>query len=203
MKTVKRSNLLVVVVMLAALAIPAVSYAQVDAGSSLGARIFEMEITGALQQIGNGFMVVNAQSIRLGAGTEVKGPLSVGDVVKVHVRVEADGSLVAREVELARDRADDNANDAINGNGNANANDNLNDNANDSLNDNSNGNDDDSLNDNSNDNDDDSLNDNSNGNGNDDDDDDNSNGNDDHDDDNSNRGRDDDDDNSGKGRDDD
>ena len=181
MNSLKRANLVVVVVMVLAMALPAVTYAWMDEGAGVVSQSAEREITGTLKQVTDDFIVVDGQQIALGPGTEVEGPLTEGAVVKVHVSVSDDGNMVAREIELAdAGNSNDNASDVIDDNDNANANDNSADNAN--SNDNSNSNDDD---DNSNSNDDD---DNSNSN----DDDDNSNSNDD--DDNSNSNDDDDDD---------
>lgn len=90
----------------------------------------EFEITGTLQQIGSGFIVVSGQTISV-VGAEIKNALVVGELVKVHVTL-VNGALTAREVEnaVADDDNDDNANANDNdASDNANANDdNFNDN---------------------------------------------------------------------------
>lgn len=85
----------------------------------------EFEITGTLQQIGNGFIVVSGQTISI-AGAEIKNSLLVGVLVKAHVSL-VNGALVAREVENAvasNDNANANDNNANANDNNANANDN-------------------------------------------------------------------------------
>ena len=93
----------------------------------------EFEITGTLDQVTAGFIVVSGQTIAI-TNAEINTTLVAGTVVKVHVSLVG-GVLVAREVESAA-LADDNANS----NGNANQNNNLNDNTDDNGNDNSNSN---------------------------------------------------------------
>ncbi len=172
----------------------------------------EIEFTGVLETVDGDYWTVDGKTFLVPPSAEIDGTLSIGQLVRVHVIVNADGSLTLREVEpvseqeLENDNINDNMNDDnINDNMDD---DNLNDNMDDdNLNDNM---DDDNANDNSgdeweddnsnsNDNDDDDWeDDNSNSNDNDDDDweDDNSNSNDnDDDDDNDNDDDDDDDDN--------
>ena len=69
----------------------------------------EFEIVGMLEEVGDGFIVVDGQMIDI-TGAEINDPLAVGMMVKVHLRM-MDGQAVAREVE----RED---NDNINGNDN-------------------------------------------------------------------------------------
>jgi hypothetical protein len=168
----------------------------------------EFEITGTLQQIGDGLIVVSGQPVSV-VGAEFQTPLILGSLVTAHVSLVND-QLVAREVgNTDLDDRNDNDNDNENDNGNDNDNDNANFNANDNnVNDNQNDNgDDDNANDNDNNNENDNDDDDDNDNANDNDDDDDggnsgSGGGDDDDDDGGNSGRgggDDDDDNSGSG----
>jgi hypothetical protein len=61
----------------------------------------EIEFTGTLQVMDGGRFVVNGITVVLGPNAEVKGPLGVGDLVKVHGTPQADGSVIAREIERA------------------------------------------------------------------------------------------------------
>ena len=65
----------------------------------------EFEIVGTLEQVGDGFIVVNGQQISI-TGAEIKNQLVVGTLVKLHLNNQ-NGQLVAREVENARDDDDD------------------------------------------------------------------------------------------------
>jgi LysM repeat protein/ribosomal protein L13 len=69
----------------------------------------EFEITGTLEQVGDGFIVVNGQTISI-TGAEIKNQLVVGTLVKLHLNNQ-NGQLVAREVENARDDDDDDNDD--------------------------------------------------------------------------------------------
>jgi hypothetical protein len=130
----------------------------------------EVEFSGTVESMAADAWVVGGQTVKITAQTEIKDAIEVGDFVRVHAHVEADGSLVAREIELEDgDDADDNGND--NANDNENHNGNINDNGNGSENHNGN------TNDNGNDNDDNDNDDNGNGNANDNGNDDNGNGN--------------------------
>jgi uncharacterized membrane protein YgcG len=62
----------------------------------------EFEITGTLEQVGDGFIMVNGQTISI-TGAEIKNQLVVGALVKLHLSHQ-NGQLVAREVENARTR---------------------------------------------------------------------------------------------------
>ncbi len=110
----------------------------------------EFEVTGTLDSIGSGVIVVAGQTISIGSA-EINDPLVLGTLVKIHVSV-VNGQLTAREVENAVTGADDNsnANDnaADNSNTNENSNDNAAENGNDNAADNSNDNADDNGNDN-------------------------------------------------------
>ena len=61
----------------------------------------EIEFFGTVEAIGANAWTVAGQSIGVTAETEIKGTIVVGDAVKVHALVNADGSLTAREIELA------------------------------------------------------------------------------------------------------
>ncbi len=57
----------------------------------------ELEFTGTLESVGQGFMLVSGQQIDVG-GAEIKAGLMVGAMVKVHFAL-VNGQMVAREVE--------------------------------------------------------------------------------------------------------
>ena len=159
-------------------------HALVGAGGSLIAREIELagegepaipgvevEFRGALETMGADAWTIGGLTFRVTAATEIEGDIEVGDFVEVHAQVEADGSLVAREIrpdesgsgDVENDN-DDNGN--ANGNGDDNQNGNNNDNGNDdNQNDNENG-DNGNDNQNANENDDDNQNGNDNGNDN-------------------------------------
>jgi len=123
----------------------------------------EQEAFGVVEAIADGSITIGGISYSIANFTEFKDLITVGDQVKMHVIVNADGTFTIREIE--RSTGDDsNSNDNSNGD-DSNSND-------------DNGNDDNSNDDDSNSNDDNS-NDDDNSNGDDDDDDDDSNDNDD------------------------
>lgn len=145
----------------------------------------EVEFSGTVEAMGADGWTIDGMTVHVTAQTEIEHGIDVGDFVEVHTQVEADGSLVAREIKLdesgsgdAENDNDDNGN--ANDNGDDNQNGNNNDNGNDdNQNDNENGdNGNDNQNANENDNDDDNQNGNDNGNGNGGDDNNNENGND-------------------------
>lgn len=82
-----------------------------DANEEDPRREGEFEIRGTLEDLGDGFIVVNGMTISTN-GAEIKNVLVVGTLVKVHLSNQ-NGNLVAREVENARDenRNDDNGQD--------------------------------------------------------------------------------------------
>jgi hypothetical protein len=127
----------------------------------------EIEITGMLEAVDGTTWTVDGQVIAVPASAEIKGVLMVGQVVKVHALMSEDGTLTAREIELAQadDLEDDNANDNSDEDelDDDNANDNSDDDELDDDNANDNSEDDDNANDNSDDDewDDDNANDNS------------------------------------------
>lgn len=86
----------------------------------------EFELRGTLTSIGADFIVVQGQTISI-IGAEIKGTLTVGATVKVHLSL-VNGTLVAREVEMAvrtRRSGDDDRSDDDNSNSNTNRNDNV------------------------------------------------------------------------------
>lgn len=100
----------------------------------------ETEITGVLEKITSGSVVVSGQTISI-VGAEIKNPLVVGGSVKVHAST-VNGVLTAREIESVptagaddnnNDNGNANANDNTNANGNLNSNDNIDDNGNDNI----------------------------------------------------------------------
>lgn len=99
----------------------------------------ETEITGVLESITSGSIVVSGQTISV-IDAEIKNMLVVGSTVKVHVST-VNGMLIAREVQTAPTASDNtNANSNDNTNTNENSNANSNSNTNDNTNSNSNDN---------------------------------------------------------------
>ena len=73
----------------------------------------ELEFTGTISEIGDGFIVVAGETVFTGSA-EIKGDLAVGAIVKVHASRDANGALVASEVETETGLGDGNANDNAN-----------------------------------------------------------------------------------------
>lgn len=96
------------------------------------------EFTAVVEQIGAGFWVIGGRTLAITAGSEIKGGIDVGDLVKVEFIRDASGNLILREVEIA---GDDDANTNDNNDDDRNSNDDDDDNAN--SNSNFNGDDDD------------------------------------------------------------
>jgi len=143
-------------------------------GNDNGAVDGQDEVFGVVEAVTSDTITVDGIVYNLADFTEFKDVIVVGDLVKIHVIVNADGTLTIREIEKSTGiGGDDNSNDDDQiGNSNGNSNDNSNGNSND----------DDKDDDNSDDNssgDDDSGNSNDNSSGNDDGGNSNSNGNDD------------------------
>ncbi len=65
------------------------------------------EITGTVTRVGNGFIVVNGQTVFIGNNTEMKGQPAVGSVVQVEVFRDGNGNLSAREVKVENNSTDD------------------------------------------------------------------------------------------------
>ncbi|KPL75200.1 DUF5666 domain-containing protein [Bellilinea caldifistulae] len=81
-----------------------------DAGktSTPGAPVSgEVEFYGKIESIQNGVYVIGGRTVRTQANTEIKGALALGAMVKVHATLQADGSYLAREIELSQ--GDDNS----------------------------------------------------------------------------------------------
>lgn len=101
----------------------------------------EVEFTGQVTNLSPGEVVVAGQRIRLTAQTELKVQLEVGLLVKVHARRGADGSLEAREIELASSlpgsQNQNGSQDDQTGNSNQNGDDNQNGSVEQNANDNS------------------------------------------------------------------
>jgi len=127
----------------------------------------EVEFTGIVESINGNTWTIGGRTVIVDSATELSGFISVGQQVKVHASMGVDGSLAAREIELAgadaventNDNEDDDIFDNANANDNtdddifddANSNDNVDDDIFDNLNTNDNS-DDQYMDDNSNDN---------------------------------------------------
>ncbi len=96
------------------------------------------EITGTLENIGSGNIVVAGQTISI-IGAEIKDPLLLGTLIRVRARI-VNQQMAAREIQNARTGEDDNTNANNNSNNNLNGNDNSN-NENENANENNNSND--------------------------------------------------------------
>ncbi len=92
----------------------------------------ELEFTGVVEAMGAGSWQVGGTTIGVGPGTEIKGTISIGDTVKVHATIGADGALVAREIGVASMDGDDTGDDGNDNGDDANDNgDDANDNGDD------------------------------------------------------------------------
>lgn len=103
------------------------------------------EFSGAVEAITTDSITINGVTYQLANFTEFKDPIAVGDQVKIHVTVSADGTLTIREIEKTAGATIGNGNDNGDDNSNLNSNDdnsNANSNDDDSNDDNSNGDDD-------------------------------------------------------------
>ena len=99
----------------------AIQFSQSEGSAQIG-QGSEVEFVGFVEQMGSNIWVVSGKSVVITAQTEIKGNIVVGALVKVHATPTADGSLLAREIELA-DSLPGNENANTNGNGNSNTND--------------------------------------------------------------------------------
>ena len=119
---------------------------QVQSQDQSQSQASETELIGVVDDLGVDYIIVDGQKITIIAATEMKDVISAGVTVKVHVITNPDGTLVAREIELAQmddaSNSNDNANDNDQSNENSNSNTNSNTNSNDNDDDNANGNDD-------------------------------------------------------------
>jgi Domain of unknown function (DUF5666) len=66
--------------------------------SSVPASDAELELTGTIEQIAPAAWKVNGKVLAILAATEIKGSFQVGDIVRAHAVVQADGSLATREI---------------------------------------------------------------------------------------------------------
>jgi Domain of unknown function (DUF5666) len=67
-----------------------------------------IEFSGTIESVGNGFLVIGGQTVWIGAGTEVKGDLSAGSVVKVEGFIDGNGAISAREIKSGTTAIDGN-----------------------------------------------------------------------------------------------
>src|SRR5690606_41500633 len=67
----------------------------------------EREFFGTVEAMNGSVWTVSGQQVTIGSGTEIKGNITNGSQGKVHATLQADGTLLAREIELARDDDDD------------------------------------------------------------------------------------------------
>jgi uncharacterized membrane protein YgcG len=119
-----------------------------ESAGALGDSAKSIELTGVVSNLTAESWTIMGRVIAVTPQTELKGTFAVGDTVKVHAMVNADGSLTALEIEAGA--AVDNGNDNLNANDNSNANENVNSNANENGNENSNENSNENENENSN-----------------------------------------------------
>lgn len=101
----------------------------------------EVEFTGTVEVIASDMWVVSGRTVVVTAGTEIKSGLSIGVLAKVHAVSQADGTLLAREIEPVEGNDNGNSNSNSNDNGNSND-DNGNDNNGNVNSNDANGNDD-------------------------------------------------------------
>lgn len=123
----------------------------------------DIEVIGMLEALTSASLTIDGVEYQIDSLTEFKGEIVVGDQVKAHVIVNADGTLTVREIE--KFSGDDNGNDDNSNDDNGNDDNGNDDNGNDDNGNDDNGNDDNGNDDNGNDdngNDDDSNDDNSN-----------------------------------------
>lgn len=97
-----------------------------------------IEFSGTVSVLTPASWTVAGRVVAITAQTEIKGTFAVGDVVKVHARAAADGSLTALEIEAAETTGNNNDNSNANENENANGNENENGNSNENANGNEN-----------------------------------------------------------------
>ena len=68
---------------------------------ALGTAGSEIEFTGVVTSIGGNAWEIGDSTVRVSAQTEIKAGVALGALVKVHASPQSDGSLLAREIELA------------------------------------------------------------------------------------------------------
>lgn len=81
-----------------------------DPASNQAAGVNENEIFGAVQAMTADTVTINGVTYSLASFTEFKDTISVGDQVKLHVMVNADGTFTVREIEKSLGLSDDNSN---------------------------------------------------------------------------------------------
>ncbi len=96
------------------------------------------EVFGVVEAISADSVTINGVTYQFASFTEFKDAIAVGDQVKLHVIVNADGTFTIREIEKSDGSDDDNSNDG-NSNGDDNGNSNDNDSNDNSSNDNGGG----------------------------------------------------------------
>jgi hypothetical protein len=111
----------------------------------------EQEIVGAVQAMTKDTITIGGVTYKLANFTEFKTPIVVGDQVKIHMIVNADGSLTIREIEKTTGTGVTTNNNGNDDNGNASNSNDDNSNSNSNSNDDNSNGDDNSNDDNSND----------------------------------------------------
>ena len=102
MKSLRRFILPLFVLAALALSVAGVAFAREGTVSNiLGVRDQEVEFTGVVQAMNGNTWTVDGRTFVVDISTEIKDTIAVGQTVKVHARMAADGSLTAREIELA------------------------------------------------------------------------------------------------------
>jgi hypothetical protein len=69
----------------------------------------EMEFSGTILSINSDSWVIGSQTVQVNAQTELNGTFVVGELVKVHTFLDANGILTAREIQKAVVSSDDNS----------------------------------------------------------------------------------------------
>lgn len=80
-----------------------------DPSSNQAAGVNENEVFGTVQALTANTVTINGVAYSLANFTEFKDTISVGDQVKLHVMVNADGTFTVREIEKSLGFADDNS----------------------------------------------------------------------------------------------
>lgn len=102
MRSLRRLILPLFVLAALALSVAGVAFARESTVSNIfGVRDREVEFTGTVQAIVGNTWTVNGRTFVVDVSTEIKGTIAVGQMVKVHARMAADGSLTASEIEMA------------------------------------------------------------------------------------------------------
>ena len=107
---------------------PAVKNAMQTSISAALPEVGELEFSGVVDQISVQSWVVGPTTLVITSQTEIKGLITVGDMVKVHASPGADITLLAREIEIVSAAEAGNDDSVDNGNQNGNANEAFDDN---------------------------------------------------------------------------